>query len=150
MYEGMIETSYLQILLKSFHENYSDRLKKQHSNKYQSHVRDLIKVSLQLLFVQVFRLLLASWFHDCNVVAGIWLSFGFCFADFANPDDFGRTSGEKRSEGAMSVVMLMAELAARLAVTRGTAERQPLRRGRQSRRAWIRRWKGRPQDLKIR
>ena len=30
MYEGMIETSYLKILLKSFHENYSDLLKKQH------------------------------------------------------------------------------------------------------------------------
>ena len=28
MYEGMIETSYLKILLKSFHENYSDLFKK--------------------------------------------------------------------------------------------------------------------------
>ena len=32
MYEGMIETRSLQILLKSFHENYSDLFKKQHLN----------------------------------------------------------------------------------------------------------------------
>ena len=30
MYVGMIETRSLKILLKSFHENYSDLLKKQH------------------------------------------------------------------------------------------------------------------------
>ena len=32
MYVGMIETRSLKILLKSFHENYSDLLKKQHGN----------------------------------------------------------------------------------------------------------------------
>ena len=32
MYLGMIETRSLKILLKSFHENYSDLFKKQHGN----------------------------------------------------------------------------------------------------------------------
>ena len=32
MYVGMIETRFLKILLKSFHENYSDLLKKQHGS----------------------------------------------------------------------------------------------------------------------
>ena len=31
MYEGMIEAMSIKILLRGFHENYSDLLKKQHS-----------------------------------------------------------------------------------------------------------------------
>ena len=45
MYEEMIETSYLKILLKSFHENYSDLFKKNNmvsnlfSKGFQCHLR---------------------------------------------------------------------------------------------------------------
>ena len=51
MYIGMIETRSFKILLKSFHENYSDLFKKQHGTGRKSHLNST--ANAQRLFLQL-------------------------------------------------------------------------------------------------
>ena len=63
MYVGMIETRSLQILLKSFHENYSDPFKKTHGNYIKKQgAKKLIKfLTILQLLIKMPRFIRVVW-----------------------------------------------------------------------------------------